>query len=116
MKKGLLLPVFIFLFAAACGKSEQQSGFEQSRMEMREEINKTIANIDKRITGMRDQMAQATEEERQDIQDQIGKLEQSRKNLANRMEELRTATEEKWDEFRQETADMLNDVEQELRG
>lgn len=109
----ILFAAFLF---AACESGERKNDmraddFESERSELREDINESIAKIDGKLTELKNDAETAGEDSKDAINRQISILEEKREGLSDKLDELGTAAEDNWSEFKNDVNESLESVD-----
>jgi len=107
--------VIMLFVITGCADNGQAERFEQERAVYEDRINEIIAAIDNEIDGLRDEIVEGTEEERDELYDRMETLQEVRNDLDDHLHELRRTTADEWGNVRDEIDQTMEDVERKLQ-
>jgi DNA anti-recombination protein RmuC len=80
--------------------AEQTDAWRERAEEMTAAAEAKLASVSARIDSLQESALTATAEAREDIEKELGDLEEKERQAAEKLEELKSATKESWQELR----------------
>jgi hypothetical protein len=87
---------------------------EEEKATLREELRDVRMKIDARLTELGQEMEEAGEEAKVEIQEEMQKLEAEGRKFDAKLDEIGRVTEETWEEFKMGVRKTIDDIKREL--
>jgi hypothetical protein len=116
----IICALFVFgVVAISCTQEERAQEndmkyVEEEKATLREELRDVRMKIDARLTELGQEMEEAGEEAKVEIQKEMQKLEAEGRKFDAKLDEIGRVTEETWEEFKMGVRKTIDDIKREL--
>jgi septal ring factor EnvC (AmiA/AmiB activator) len=86
--------------------------FEETRREFTTTTKRQLDELDRNIQELDAKVDQLGEDAKKEVREDLDKLKEQRKQLADRLDRSQQATRESWEEFKRDTQSAWNELEQ----
>jgi hypothetical protein len=112
LNRSILTAVAFLLVLASC----QENKRVQEQKDLRAAVDSTVNVIDTEITRLENEVGQAADTVKQDLEDQITRLKQARDDLDEQLDKMNNVAENEWEGFKRSVEQALLNAEQTLEG
>ena len=115
--------LFVFLMSAllfSCSNEQKEDiddmgdEMRKQKEELQADINESINSIDAKLETLNNDLAEAGEDSKESIQDEIDELTGKKLKLEVKLDEIGDATEEGWEDFKDGVDEIIEDIGDEL--
>lgn len=88
--------------------------FRTEQEELQHDLNEIAEDIDEKMTDLKSELAEASDETKAEINEQLAKLEASRKEIGQDLDRLGDQVADNWNDFKQDVNNRIDAIQKEL--
>ena len=110
----MLIPLLCAAFLLSCSTVDDDE-MKKRQMEMRSELENSIAETEAAIDRVERDIEAASEEMKEGLETKLSRLEDSRDELRDALDKMGGITAEEWDEFQRSVRRVVDNAKETLR-
>ncbi len=107
--------LFSILIVGIFCEAEESDTFKQKKLKLRQEIDKTILDIDQELVVLHEHLEKEIEDRKPLIKNKIQELQAAREKLESTKENLDDVSESEWKSFKEKVQSDLNNISVKLQ-
>jgi len=111
----ILILLILLAMILVSGLRANEKEMKKRQMEIRSDLGSSIADIERVIDRVKNDLTSAGEEVREKLNAKMDRLEETRKDLRDKLDEVGDTAADQWDEFQRSARRALDNTKQTLR-